>query len=81
MLKLKFLYGLKLQTPKNFTHRGKHEMLVLMAYVQKPPLKTHADVSRRARCLISGLSLPLLPYFVYARSDGSGETAPKRRLI
>ena len=37
-------------------------------------LKAHADISRGARGLIFGLSLPQLLYFMYARSGGSGKT-------
>ena len=33
-----------------------------------------------ARCLIFGRILRLLPYFMCANSDGSGETARMRRL-
>ena len=49
---------------------------VLIAYAQKPALTNNAGVSNGAR----GLSLPLLPFFEYARSDCSGETAHTRRL-
>ena len=33
-----------------------------------------------ARCLIFGRTLRLLPYFMCANSEGSGETAQMRRL-
>ena len=36
---------------------------------------THAQPSNRARCLIFGLTLRLLPYFMCANREGSGETA------
>ena len=39
--------------------------------VFKPPLNTRADVFSRVRCLVVGLSLAPLPYFVNARSEGS----------
>ena len=55
-------------------------ILVLIAYAQASPLNAHADISRRARGLNFGLSLPLLPYFVYARRKGSGKTARMRSL-
>ena len=35
----------------------------------------HAQPSSGARCLIFGWTLRLLPYFMYANSEGSGETA------
>ena len=44
--------------------------------MQKPPLNSHPDLSSGARCLIFCLSLPLLPYFVYAKSKGSGSSEP-----
>ena len=37
--------------------------------------------SSAARCLIFGLSLPLLLYFVYARNEGSDVTAHMRSLV
>ena len=36
--------------------------------------------SEWARCLIFGWTLRLLPYFMCANSEGSGETARMRRL-
>ena len=39
-----------------------------------PLIIAHADVSSRARGQIYGLSLHLYPYFVYASSEGSGES-------
>ena len=47
----------------------------------KPRLNTRADVSSRVRCLVVGLSLALLPYFVNGRSEGSAESAHMRRLV
>ena len=40
----------------------------------------HAQPSSRARCLIFGRTHRLLPYFMCAISEGSGETARLRRL-
>ena len=40
----------------------------------------HAQPSSGARCLIFCWTLRLLPYLMYANSDGSGETARMRRL-
>ena len=40
----------------------------------------HAQPSSGARCLIFGRTLRLLPYFMCANSEGSGETAWMRRL-
>ena len=44
-------------------------------------LNTHSDASSGARGLIFALSLPLLPYLLYASSEGSEETAHMRRLV
>ena len=41
---------------------------------------THVQSSSGARCLIFGLTLRLLPYFMFANSNGFGETARMRRL-
>ena len=43
--------------------------------------KCQAVISNWVRGHIYGLSLPLLPYFVYVRRDESGQTAPMHRLI
>ena len=40
----------------------------------------HTDVSSGAGGLIFCLNFSFLPLFVYARSEGSGETAHMRRL-
>ena len=61
-------------------YRPEYARLVLIAYAQTTPLNTHTGVSRGARCLNVGLNPPLLSYFVYARSEGSDETAQMRRL-
>ena len=45
-----------------------------------PSLSAYADVSSGARGLIFGLSLRLHPYFMYASSEGSSETAHLCRL-
>ena len=63
-------------------YRPEYSKLVLIAYTQTPPLNTHTGVSRESYgCLTFGLDLSLLPYFVYARSEGSDETAQMRRLV
>ena len=41
---------------------------------------THVQPSSGARCLIFGRILLLLPYFVCANSEGSGETVQMHRL-
>ena len=51
------------------------EMLIGIAYAQKPHFNTNADVSRGAIGLNFGPSIHLLPYFVYVSSEGSGEPA------
>ena len=40
----------------------------------------HAQPSSGARCLVFGRTLRLLPYFMWANSEGSGEPAQMRRL-
>ena len=44
-------------------------------------LNAEYGVSREASYLVIGLSLPLRPYVVFARSEGSDETAHMRRLV
>ena len=53
-----------------------HKILVLIACAQMPPLNAHADFSSRARGLIFVIPvrLFLIPYFVFARSEGSGRS-------
>ena len=48
-------------------------------HVQKPAIDYHADISCQAGSKF-GLSLHLLPYFVYASSKGSGQYAHKRTV-
>ena len=57
------------------------EVLVLIAYAQMPLINAHAEVSSKARDIHFVLSLHLQPYFVYAISEGSGESAHMCRLI
>ena len=57
-----------------------HESLVLIAFAQKPPLNAHADLHTVARGLNFGLTLHLHQNFVYASSEGSGESARLCRL-
>ena len=45
-----------------------------------PSSNMHAQPSSVARCLIFGQTLCLLPYFMYANNEGSGETVWMRRL-
>ena len=40
----------------------------------------HAQPSNGARCRVFGRTLRLLPYFMWANSEGSGETTRMRRL-
>ena len=65
----------------SFTVNGSaHEISVLIAYAQTPPINARADVSSETRGLNFGLSLHLQPCFVYASREGSGESAHMRRL-
>ena len=50
------------------------EILVLITLAQRPPIYPHAGISRGASGLMFCLSIPLLPYYVYARREVSGET-------
>ena len=50
-------------------------IVVLIVYAQKPLINDHDDVSSDARSLQFGLSLHLHLYFLYASSEGSGESA------
>ena len=59
---------------------AKHEIVVLIAHAQKLPLNAQVDVSSGARGLKFGTSLYIHTYFVYASSEGSGESAHVRRL-
>ena len=54
---------------------------MLIAYAQKPPLSAHAEILSWAIVLHFGPSLQLHPDFVYANSEGSGESARMRRLV
>ena len=53
------------------------EMLIVIAYAQEPHLNTHAVVSMEAKGLNFCPSIHLLPYFVYANSEGSGAESPR----
>ena len=53
---------------------------LLTACAQVPLINAHPDVFKEARGLYFGLSLHLHPYFMYASSEGSGESAHMRRL-
>ena len=58
-----------------------HAILVLIAYSQKSAINAHADVSNGAIGLYLGLRLHLHLFFVYAISEGSGESGHMCRLI
>ena len=53
----------------------------LIAYPQKPLIIAHSGVSRGTRCLKVVRSLLQLAYFVYARSESSGEVMRTCRLF
>ena len=55
-----------------------HEILMLVAYTQKPQINAHADLYWWARVLNFCPSLHLQPYFVYTSGAGSGESAQTR---
>ena len=50
-----------------------HNILILIAYAQKPSLHAHAAASIRTRFLKFGLSLHPYPYFIYAGHEVSHE--------
>ena len=52
-----------------------------IAYAQTSSLNAHIDVSDMARGLKFDPGLHLYPYFVYASSETSGESAHMRRLV
>ena len=58
-----------------------HEILAFITHANQPPLNNHADASRGPRGLNIGSSLDLLPFFMYARREGCGETARTHRLV
>ena len=58
-----------------------HEILVLITYAQKHPLKTHVFVSSGARGLKFGLYFHLYPHFVYASSESICAGLPEPSLL
>ena len=68
---------------KGVTRRFKepsHEIIglfVLRKLIFQTRMRSHLD---GARCLIFGRTLLLFPYFMFANSEGSDETARMRRL-
>ena len=62
---------------------GQHTIVWYLSHIRKTHtlFNVHADVSRCAKFLTFGLSLYLLSYFVYPRSEGSDESAQMRRLV
>ena len=55
-----------------------HEIMALFVLRKTHSSNGHAQPSRRARCLVFGRTLRLLPYFICANTEGSGETAQAR---
>ena len=55
--------------------------LILIAYWQKSPINADVEAFRETNGLNIDLRLPLLPNFVCARREGSGEAARMRRLV
>ena len=60
--------------------KGKQSYNIIWYLSLTPVINTHAGVSNGARSLQFGLSLHLHPFFVYASSEDSGESAHMRRL-
>ena len=57
-----------------------YKILIHITCAQRPSLNAHADVTSGARDLTFGLSLHLPSCFVYASTEGAGESAHLRRL-
>ena len=53
----------------------------LIAYPKKPLIIAHSGVSRETRCQKVVRSLLHLAYFVYARSESTGEVMGTCRLV
>ena len=62
------------------TFEPSHQIMALFVLRKLSSSNTHAQPSSGARYLIVGQTLCLLPYFMCANSEGSGETAQTRRL-
>ena len=52
-----------------------YEILVNITYAQKPQINAYVDISVGSKGLDLGLRFHLYPYFVFASSDGSEESA------
>ena len=77
-----FMTEINCQSDMYLNHRSHYITFgTYIAYAQKPPLNAHIDVSDSARGLKFDLSPHLYPYFVYASSETSGESAHMRRLV
>ena len=63
------------------TFEPSNEIMVLFGLRKMNSSNMHAQPSSWARYLNFGRTLRLLPYFMSAKREGSGETAPMRRLI
>ena len=82
---LSFLEEIKKSVYLCFANESKEYLSRVMKFSTFRPPKTHSSnahtqPSSGARCLIVGRTLRLLPYFMCANSEGSGETAWMRRL-
>ena len=58
-----------------------HEILVFIAYLQKPPINAYVNVSSGAKGLNVDPSPHQHSYVVYSSSKASVETARLRRLV
>ena len=56
-------------------------LFVFMVNEERPPVNAHGDIFSAARGHIFGLTIPLLPYFMYARSEGSGKNVHTVKLV
>ena len=76
-----FMTEINCQSDMYLKHRSHYITFgTYIAYAQKSPLNAHIDVSDRARGLKFVPGLHLHPYFVYASSETSSESAHMRRL-
>ena len=64
--------------PYNLLSQG---LFVFMVNEERPPINAHGDIVSSARGHIFGLTIPLLQYFMYVRSEGSGKNVHTVKLV
>ena len=76
----KHLFQIKIVHTIKYNTMFNHTNMSMIVYAQIPLINAFTDLSSKVRCLTFGMSLHLYLYFMYASSEGSGESAIKRRL-